>query len=1697
VGVIARSATRGQGRPQVGRARFAVLAVLAVVVAACSLAIAPGARADPLDLLPPVASIDATPNPATTGQLVALDGSGSSDIDGTITRYEWDLDGDGSFETDTGTESFVSTQFFSPGTFTVGLRVSDTGEPSPNTDEAEVTMTVLAVPSASFDFSPAGPLTGESVTFTSTSSDPDGSIASQAWDLDNDGGFDDGTASSVSRSFATAGTKTVRLRVTDNDGLTNDASKTVTVGNRAPAASFDFSPASPMTGETVTFTSTSSDPDGSIASQAWDLDNDGGFDDGTASSVSHSFPTSGTKTVRLEVTDDDGATDVATMTVTVGNRAPSASFDSSPASPLTGESVTFTSTSSDPDGSIASQAWDLDNDGEFDDGTAASVSHSFPTSGTKTVRLRVTDDDGLTDDASETITIGNRAPAASFDFTPATPLSGENVTFTSTSSDPDGSIASQAWDLDNDGEFDDGTAASVSHSFPTSGTKTVRLRVTDNEGLTDDATKTVTVGNRAPSPSFGYSPPFPVTGQAITFTSTSSDPDGSIASQAWDLDNDGSFDDGTASSASHSFPTSGSKTVRLMVTDNDGTSAVATSSVSVGGRPPVASFTVSNSSPLSGETVTLTATSTDPDSPIAGHAWDLDNDGAFDDGSGSIATVSFPTPGTRTVRLEATDADGLTGVATTTLTVGNRAPTASFNFAPGTPLSGENVTFTSTSSDPDGSIASQAWDLDNDGSFDDGTAASVSQSFPTPGSKTVRLSVTDDRGVTGVTTTAVMVGNRAPAASFDFSPAGPLSGDTITLTSTSSDPDGSIASQVWDLDNDGEFDDGTGATRTTSFAAPGTHRLNLRVTDNNGVTATATKDIFVINRAPAPSFDFSPATPLSGENVTFTSTSGDPDGSIASQAWDLDNDGEFDDASGSGATTSFLTPGTKTVRLQVTDDQGASTVATRSIPVANRPPQASIAISPESPLSGQTVTLTSTSSDPDGSIASQAWDLDNDGEFDDASGSGATTSFLTPGTKTVGLRVIDDQGTSTVATRSIPVGNRAPLASFSVSPESPLSGQTTTFTATASDPDGSIAAYAWDLDNDGSFNDSTSSIATRSFATPGPNTVRLRVTDNSGTAVIAQTVVNVANRPPTASFTYSPLVFQTGDEVDFTATASDPDGSITAYAWDLDNDGSFDDASGSSVQNYRFTTPGSHVVALLVTDNNGATYSVQQTVATGNRAPSPAFSFSPSSPLTGVPVTFTSTSSDPDGSIVTHEWDLDNDGTFETTGASVSRSFSLPGTYTVKLRVTDNSGAAAELPRDVVIGNRAPTVTTISTDPPLPTTLQDVTFSSDVADPEGLTPLTINWDLDNDGAYDDASGPNASRSFRTGGSYTIRVRVVDSLGALATLTKSVAIANRAPTASFIQSPARPSPFETVRFTSTSGDLDGLVATQEWDTDNDGNFDDGTADNATRKFTESGAFTVRLRVTDNAGAVSTAAQTVVVGNRPPVASFGYSPVQPIAGEPVTFYSTSSDPDTPIAGYAWDLNGDGRFGDGAGTTATAAYPVGSHSVTLMVTDSEGASAFATQTITVSAAPVASATTAPTSRAASPRLMSPFPVVRVTGSIRRRGSKLRVLSVTAPVGATVLVRCGGRSCPVGRQSQVVTSGKGSKGDETARIVRIRRLEGKLLRSGTRINIFVTKPGTIGKYTSFRIRSGRPPARADKCLAPGSAKPVACTAS
>ena len=219
--------------------------------------------------------------------------------------------------------------------------------------------------------------------------------------------------------------------------------------NQPPAASLTASPSSPSTSDTVTFdASGSSDPDGSIQSYSWD------FGDGstaTGQTASHSYSSSGDYTVELTVTDDSGATDTTTRTVSVtgGNTPPTASFTYSPGNPDADEPVTLdASGSSDPDGTVQRYEWDF-GDGNTATATGDTVTHTYSSAGTYTVELTAIDDNDATDTTTQTVSVGDvGTEPISIDAPDTTQPDGEfefDVTMTDSSV---GEIAVESSDFD-------------------------------------------------------------------------------------------------------------------------------------------------------------------------------------------------------------------------------------------------------------------------------------------------------------------------------------------------------------------------------------------------------------------------------------------------------------------------------------------------------------------------------------------------------------------------------------------------------------------------------------------------------------------------------------------------------------------------------------------------------------------------------------------------------------------------------------------------------------------------------------------------------------------------------------------------------------------------------------------------------------------------------------------------------------------------------------------------------------------------------------------------------------------------------------------------------------------------------------------------------------------------------------------------
>jgi hypothetical protein len=125
----------------------------------------------------------------------------------------------------------------------------------------------------------------------------------------------------------------------------------------------------------------------------------------------------------------------------------------------------------------------------------------------------------------------------------------------------------------------------------------------------------------------------------------------------------------------------------------------------------------------------------------------------------------------------------------------------------------------------------------------------------------------------------------------------------------------------------------------------------------------------------------------------------------------------------------------------------------------------------------------------------------------------------------------------------------------------------------------------------------------------------------------------------------------------------------------------------------------------------------------------------------------------------------------------------------------------------------------------------------------------------------------------------------------------------------------------------------------------------------------------------------------------------------------------------------------------------------------------------------------TPAPVGSTATP-FITPFPIVRVAGRFTRRWTTLTRVSVRAPRGVRIGLRCHGRGCRFKRRAMA------------ARVVRVRSLQ-RRYRAGAVVEIRITQSGHIGKYMRLRARGGRAPLRIDRCLMPGSSRAVRCPSS
>jgi dienelactone hydrolase len=556
---------------------------------------------------------------------------------------------------------------------------------------------------------------------------------------------------------------------------------------------------------------------------------------------------------------------------------------------------------------------------------------------------------------------------------------------------------------------------------------------------------------------------------------------------------------------------------------------------------------------------------------------------------------------------------------------------------------------------------------------------------------------------------------------------------SVALTGSGTDSDGSIASYAWKQisgPNTSTLSTSTSASLTISNLVDGTYTFRLTVTDNVGITDSDYVKINVsstyANVLPAVNAGADKSITLPASTTSFTATASDSDGTIASYAWTK--------VSGPGVTLagttssilscSALTEGSYVFRATVTDNSGGTKsddVALTVNPVPNSFPSVNAGADRSLTLPLNSVSLTASATDTDGSILSYSWSKVSGGTVTLAGTATSTlaASGMIEGSYTFRVTVADDDGAQksddvVVVVNAATSNNIAPVAKAGLDKTITLPTKAITIVGAATDADGTIASYSWTKVSGpaASMNNVTTPKLWAYNLVQGIYSFRLTVTDNNGATSSDDMLLTVQGESAATSFpNVAPVANAGGDKTVNLPTTSftivgqgtDTDGTIASYNWTK--------LSGPSVTLANSTTSslfcsslieGTYDFRLTVKDDKGAIHYddmklVVAPVPVTNVAPTVSAGSDKTITLPTKAITIVGTASDPDGTIASYLWTKISGPAAPMSNTTTSKlwAYNLTvGTYIFRLTVKDNNGVSKYDEMKLVVQN--PTTTTAS-----------------------------------------------------------------------------------------------------------------------------------------------------------------------------------------------------------------------------------------------------------------------------------------------------------------------------------------------------------------------------------------------------------------
>lgn len=1148
----------------------------------------------------------------------------------------------------------------------------------------------------------------------------------------------------------------------------------------------------------------------------------------------------------------------------------SAVFSASPTMGCGPLSVTFNSTAST--GPLTGYQWDF---GDGNSSVLQNPSHTYNSPGQYTVTLIV--DDGVNYDTlvqTNYITV-YADPTPGFTASQQTGCFPLPVQFTDTSLAGSGTISSWLWD------FGDGTVDSIqhpTHTYASAGSFTVSLTVTNSFGCTETGAFPGFIHTSTqPTVSFGANPDNGCTAPLTVNFSNASFGTG-VLSWFWD------FGDGNTSTQfapSHTYSSTGTYDVKLVVTDQNGCSdsLIQPQLVNIGvlNADYSAVFPICDGNPM--------------------QFTDLSTGGAvswlWDFGDGTTSTQQnpahvYPGPGNYTVKLVATSSAGCQD-SITRMNYVTVYPGPVVNFTADT-TNGCGLPFTVDFSNSS-TGGTYFWD------FGDGGTSTLFNpppyNYTIPGVYTVKLIVTRPNGCSDSLVRPAYIVIDPPQADFTSSTPTGCPGHIVNFSDQSTTVD-SLVSWSWD------FGDGNTSTQQNpshAYAAPGSYNVTLTVTDSRGCTRTIMQNGYVvIGFAPTAGFIALQDTQCYEDSTYFV------DNSTNANAWFWDF--------GDGDTSNLQSPvhlypdtGVYTV-TQTVYNNGCPDQLQRINYIVIRSPVNNFSFSP--PI-GCSVPHTVTFSDSSYGGIVYEWSFGDGGKDSIPSPTHTYTSF---GTYTV-YSLVSDTTTGCTDVDTAVISIASPNSGFTAFPRVGCAPLTVNFSDTSS-ANVPITGWEWDF-GDGATD--TVQNPVHIYTTPGKYDVSLIIFTGNGCSDTIVTAAYITVNGPEAGFSSSLNASCPGTNVFFADTSSS-NSSITGWSWN------FGDGNFSTLQNptHAYANPGTYTVSLSVTDSFGCSATATYPGYIVITQPVAGFAAADTFVCPGNPVVFANTST---GTGLSYNWNF-GDGN-SSTQTNPTHSYSTADTFAVVLNVTDTNGCTST---DFQLMIAAYPVADFAAD----TTLGGCPpFLVNFSDSSSADIVAWEWDF---GDSTSSNLPNPSKVYTQSGSFTVTLIVTSSTGCRDTLVRPAYITLAGPAGAFTFSPDTACAPALVNFVGTAS----APVSYQWD------FGDGTVitggDSIFHTYTQTGIFHPLLIITDSMGCseVILTPDSILIDSFP-VVDFMTPDTFSCGPDSVRFFNLTSS-SRPITSWSWDF-GDG----GTDTISNPVHYYGApgiYSVTLQATHELGCSA-----------------------------------------------------------------------------------------------------------------------------------------------------------